>query len=143
MKKGSINDRAEHFNKDGEVKNQKNSRETVAEQAEDKEVESHIEANKEQIKGAAEGWLKAKEEGFLKKNEWMLKLAGMGATVAGSVETALHYFNNSDVMSFGSSEAIVASVAVLAVAFGGAIAGGIAGKFADYFKRKKLKKKSV
>lgn len=113
-----------------------------AEAVEDRKIENYVEANKEQIKGSAEKWLKAKEAGFGEKNKWMLRLAGLGAAVAGSVEVMLHAINNPDVLAFGQRGADAGTevaIAVAIVTIGGAIAGGMIGKFSDFIKRKKQK----
>jgi hypothetical protein len=135
--------------KTGETKEEKTAEkvetkneETVekVEVAEDKKVEDYMERNKEQIKGSAESWLKAKEEKFSKRNEWMLMSSLVAGSLAGAGEMALWAINNGmDKLTnmFDPSLGNEAAVATAMVAVGGAIVGGIVGKFADYMKRRK------
>lgn len=142
---GSKQEKEDDSAKESGGGNEKDAEGASENDAEDKEIETQIETSKEQIKGAAEQWIKGKEEKFEEKKKGFLeKFSGIGmisgGALAATIEAGLHIINNPRISDFiNTAEQWEATVAVLAVGAAGAIAGGAIGKFADYLERRKLK----
>jgi hypothetical protein len=126
--------------------------------AEDKEVEAAIEESKEEIKAAAEEWLETREKEIKKEGKnRILKFALGGAGILGSAMAAdlgryLYYLDTTTTgitdlknpnMYQGLLDAetiVAAAITIILAAAAGAIGGALAGKFRNYFDRRKFKK---
>lgn len=134
---------------------------TEKDEADNKEIEDYIEAHKDQIKSAAEEWIREKELQIKEKSKGFLdKFVGIGAVSGAGTAIVMELldmvYSNPEIVSFeGKSDkdvvielivrAIVNSpigkfmVLSIAGAMGAAIGGSI-GKLLDYLKKRRESK---